>query len=199
MDLDDALDQLGAIHAHLARSETYRGYRPAAVAFSGAAGLAAALAQPWAVPADEPLAFVRYWLLIAAGCAVIGGGVTVLGYFTREDEFARRRTRIVLGQFLPCLVVGGALTLALSRHGGANVVLLPGLWSLVFGLGTVSSLPYLPRAAGWVAVWYLAAGLLLLLAVDGPVPAGWSVGVAFGLGQLLSAVALSQARPGGEP
>lgn len=199
MNLDDALDQLDAIHAHLARSETYRGYRPAGLALSGVVGLAAALAQPWAVPADEPLVFVRYWLLVAAGCAALAGGGTVVGYFTREDEFARRRTRTVLGQFLPCLAVGGALTLALSRHAGADVALLPGLWSLLFGLGTVASLPYLARSAGWVAGWYFAAGLLLLLNIDGPVPAGWTVGVPFGVGQILAAVALGRPRSGGEP
>jgi hypothetical protein len=197
MNLDDALDQLDAIHSHLARAETYRGYSPAALSLSGVGGLVAALAQPWAV-AEEPLAFVRYWLLVAAGCALLAGSVTVLGYFAREDGFGRRRTRTVLGQFLPSLLVGGALTLALSRL-GSGVALLPGLWSLVYGLGVAASLPYLPRATGWVAAWYFAWGALLLLVTEAPVPAGWSVGVPFGLGQLLAAMVLSQPRPGGEP
>jgi hypothetical protein len=71
---------------------------------------------------------------------------------------------------------------------------MPGVWSIVFGLGTVASLPYLPRRAGVVAVWYLSAGGLLLFLVEPPVPSDWSVGLPFGVGQLLSAVVLRGAR-----
>jgi hypothetical protein len=167
-----------------------------ALAVSGVAGLVAGVAQPWLVPPDEPLAFVRYWVLIAIACALLAGGVTVLGYFTREDEFLRRRTRTVLGQFVPCLFAGAALTAALSRD-SANVALLPGAWAIVYGLGTLASLPYLPREAGWVGAWYLAAGALLFLLVEGPVPAGWAVGLPFAVGQVFAALILSRARSRG--
>jgi hypothetical protein len=45
MDIDDALDQHAVIHTHLARAETYRGYRPFALVASGAVGMAAAVLQ----------------------------------------------------------------------------------------------------------------------------------------------------------
>jgi DNA-binding MarR family transcriptional regulator len=113
-------------------------------------------------------------------------------------------------QFLPSLLAGIAVTAALARPDriASGVVLLPGLWSLLYGLGTVASLPYLPRLAAAVAAWYLLASWLLLSFVEGPVPSGWSVGLPFGVGQLLAAgvlyakarlgllVSLS-ARPGG--
>ena len=35
MELTEALERIDAIHGHLARSESYRGYRPAALALSG--------------------------------------------------------------------------------------------------------------------------------------------------------------------
>jgi hypothetical protein len=197
MNLDDALDQLETIHTHLARAETYRGYRPIGLAFSGVAGMAAALAQPWFVSAAEPLAFVRFWLLVALLCALLAGGVTIVTYFTHEDEFARRRTRTVLGQFLPCLFAGAVLTYLLGRD-GTSVVHLPAVWAIVYGLGTVASLPYLPREAGWIAVWYFASGLLLCVLAEGPVPGGWSVGVPFGVGQVLAALVLSRSRSRGE-
>ncbi len=192
MNLDDALDQLDAIHAHLARAETYHGYRPFALAVSGVAGLLAALLQPWLV-ADDPAHFARYWLAVAAAGALLAGGVTVLGYFTREDEFARRRTRTVLGQFVPCLVVGALLSHALMRQ-EATVVFLPAMWSLVYGLGIVASLPYLPRTAGLAAAWFLGCGLFLVVSTEGPVPSGWAVGLPFGVGQLLSAYVIGSAR-----
>jgi hypothetical protein len=197
MNLSEALEQIDAIHAHLARGEEYRGYRPQALALSGAAGLAAAVAQP-AVVVDA-CGFVAYWLAVALACAVVAGGGTLFAYFFREAEAARKRTRVVLRQFLPCLFVGAVITLGWTRSPvGEGASLLPGLWALVYGLGVVASLPFLPRAAALVAVWYLAAGGAMLAALDGPVPPGWSVGVPFGVGQLLAALVLVAARPRGE-
>lgn len=193
MNLDDALEQLDLIHAHLARAETYHGYRPYALAGSGIAGLTAALAQPWFVaPTDAP-GFTYYWLWVAVGCAVLAVGATILGYFTREDEFEQRRTRTVLGQFVPCLLVGGILTHVFLRVPDA-VVYLPAAWGLVYALGVIASQPYLPRSISYVAIWYLSWGLLLTLVVEGPVPAGWTVGVPFGFGQMFSGFVCYRAR-----
>ena len=121
---------------------------------------------------------------------------TLFGYVFHEDEFARRRTRTVMRQMLPCLLAGAAVTLALSMSESFShtIAYLPALWSLFYGLGTVASLPYLPRLAGGVAVWYLGAGVLLLHLAAGPAPSGWCVGVPFGVGQLLAAGILYAAR-----
>lgn len=201
MDLSDALHRIGAIHEQLAKTEVYRGYHPAAVALSGLLGLAAAGVQPWLVAADDPASFLRYWLAVGAVCGMTAAGATVLRYYTAEDEFSRRRTRTVVGQFLPCLVAGGILTLALSRSGAAEfgVPLLPGLWAVLFGLGIVASVPYLPRATVWVAAWFFAAGFAVLLAPDGAAGlSGWTVGVPFGVGQVAMAAVFHAARHQGK-
>ena len=77
-------------------------------------------------------------------------------------------------------------------HLSASLVpLLPGLWAIGFGVGTFASRPYLPRASGWVALFYYAAGFLLLWIAQGPESvSGWWVGGTFGAGQLLAAVVL---------
>jgi hypothetical protein len=193
MNLAEALERIDAIHAQLARGEQYRGYRPLALAISGIAGLLAALLQPWVVGEEGQSAFVHYWVLVALACAAVAGGATVLGYVRHEDAFARRRTRTVLGQFAPCLFAGAVLTATLSRP--EEVVRLPGLWALVYGLGVVASLPYLPRPTGLIAAWYLGWGVILLRVVEGPVPSGWAVGVPFGVGQLISSAVLYRCRP----
>ncbi len=192
MDVTDAVERIGAIHAYLARAEEYRGYHPAALAASGLLGLLSALAQPWMVDATDPSAFVRYWVAVGLVCGCLAGAATVTRYLRQEDEFARRRTRTVLCQFIPCLLAGLAVTAVLARpeHVDRAVAFLPGLWALLYGLGTVATLPYLPRLAGAVGVWYLVAGGLLLHLVEGPVPSGWSVGLPFGVGQLLAATVL---------
>ncbi len=188
MNLGEALEQLDAIHTHLARTEHYHGYRPAALGSSGLGGLAAGLMQP----ALEPVGYVVYWVVVALICSVLAGGATVLGYLFREDALARRRTRIVVRQFAPCQLAGLIVTLTLAHPRRAEwaVALLPGLWALLYGLGIVASLPFLPRLAGLIAAWYLLAGLVLLSLAEAPVPPGWAVGVPFGLGQLFSALTL---------
>jgi hypothetical protein len=198
MDLGEALERIDAIHSHLARSEPYRGYRPAALALSGLGGLLAAAAQP-ILFTDDPGAFVAYWVAVAVLCGAVAGGATLYGYLAREDDDARRRTRVALRQFLPCLFAGAVVTAALARESWRPLAvgLLPGLWALLFGLGSVASLPYLPRGACLVAGWYLLAGVALL-GVDGAALGGWAVGVPFGVGQVLAAVVLCRERTGDE-
>ena len=77
------------------------------------------------------------------------------------------------------------------RYGSAlTVPLLPGLWALLFGLGVFATRPYLPRAVGWVGLFYLAAGSLLVgHAAITPSLSGWSVGGVFGAGYLATALA----------
>jgi hypothetical protein len=190
MEVRDALDQLDRIHDQLTRGEVYRGFRVPAVALVGVVGLLAAVAQHWVVPAGDAPAFVWYWSAVGAAGVLIGFGAAVRSYLFREDDFERRRTRRVMGQFLPCVLAGGLLTLALAR-GEGNVPLLPGAWAAVFGLGVVAVRPHLPRAVGLIGLSYvLAGGVLLALAPKEPT--GWHVGGVFGLGHLLTALALRQ-------
>ena len=62
---------------------------------------------------------------------------------------------------------------------------------MVFGLAIFSARPYLPRASGWVALWYLGAGLFWLAVppVD-PLRFDWVVAGTFGAGQLAAALVL---------
>jgi hypothetical protein len=60
-------------------------------------------------------------------------------------------------------------------------------------MGIFASRPYLPRAIGWVALFYFLAGCgLLLLARDGYSLSPWGIGGVFGIGQLAAALVLYQ-------
>jgi hypothetical protein len=190
MEVRDALDQLDRIHDQLTKAEVYRGFRVPAVALVGVVGLFAAVAQRWVVPAGDVAAFVWYWSAIGATGVLVGFGAAVRSYLFREDDFERRRTRRVMGQFLPCVLAGGLLTLALGLT-DANVPLLPGVWAVVFGLGVVAVRPHLPRAVGVIGLGYVfVGGVLLSLAPKEPT--GWHVGGVFGVGHLITALALRQ-------
>jgi hypothetical protein len=191
MDLSRALGQLADIHQQIAKAEIYRGYRSLPIAASGLIGLGAAWAQTPALGASDPIGFVLYWVTIAGCAGFVGASEIIYNYVVHDDRIVRRRTRQVVGQFLPSLLAGVAITISFVHLSATLVPLLPGLWAICFGIGTFASRPYLPRASGWVALFYYAAGMVLLWLARGPEPlSGWWVGGTFGTGQLLAALVL---------
>jgi hypothetical protein len=191
MDVPRALAQIEAIHEQIAKGEVYRGYRSLPVAASGVIGIVAAWFQPAHLSHSDPIGFVLYWTAVATCAALVGSSEIVGNYVIHDDKRARRKTRCVVGQFLPSLLGGAIVTLSFVRLSAALVPLLPGIWAICFGIGVFASRPYLPRAAGHVALFYYAAGVVLLWIARGPEPlAAWWVGGTFGLGQLLAALVL---------
>jgi len=198
VDVTDALERIGAIHSHLAKAEEYRGYRPAALAASGLLGLLAALAQPWLTAQDDPSAFLlRYWIAAGLACAALAGSATAIGYLRQEDEFARRRSRTVMLQFLPLPARG-------RRRDGDAGPAGPACRQRGLAAGAVDA-PVRPGHGGVAAVfcrawrWRWRRGIswpagCCCPSSRGPVPSGWSVGLPFGIGQLLAAGVLYTAR-----
>src|SRR4029450_11681288 len=158
------------------------------IAASGLIGLVAAWAQTPSLGASDPIGFVLYWATIAGCAGFVGASEIIYNYVVHDDRISRRRTRQVVGQFLPSLLAGVAITISFVHLSAALVPLLPGLWAICFGIGTFASRPYRPRAAGWVGLYYYAAGVALLWTVRGAEQlSGWYVGGVFGVGQMLAA------------
>src|SRR5258708_6260503 len=80
-------------------------------------------------------------------------------------------------------------TMAITGVLACCAALLPGLWSLSFSLGIFAARPNLPRGIGWVGLFYLLAGTLLLTPVGTSLGA-LGMGGAFGFGQLFMALVL---------
>jgi hypothetical protein len=190
MDLTRALDDIAEIHRQIAKAEVYRGYRSAPIAGSALIGVVAAFLQPAGLALD-PGGFVTYWTAIAACAAFVGSIEIVYNYIVHDDAAARRRTRMVIGQFLPSVAGGAAITAGVVHFDPALVPMLPGLWALCFGIGAFASRLYLPRATGWVALYYYAAGILLMWIAHPAAPlSAWSVGGTFAAGQLFASAVL---------
>ena len=137
------------------------------------------------------MGFVLYWTAIAGAAALVSSSEIIYNYVVHEDSSRRRRTRRVIGQFLPSAIAAAAITICFCRIGAELVALLPGVWAICFGIGTFASRPYLPRATGWVALFYFSAGATLLwIAREAGSISPWSVGGLFGTGQLLAALVL---------
>ena len=190
-DYSRALEQIAEIHQQLAKTEIYRGWRSLPVACSAVIGFAAA-AWP-AAPGSHADAwgFTVYWLAVGVVALVVGCSEIVWHYVARATPAERRRSRQVVGQFLPALVAGAIATGAVVRLNPALIGLLPGLWALLFGVAIFAARPFVPRESGWVALYYWTAGLVLLWrAPDTAFVSPWAVGGTFGVGQLFAAAAL---------
>jgi hypothetical protein len=194
METHKAAAQLDFIWAQIARTERFRGYRPATVAATGLLGLVAACLQPFFVPA-RPLnadAYVSLWTAVA----VISLALTLLevavSYLRSSSELERRLTRQALQQFLPCLAAGGIVTFTIANSRPENMALLPGLWAICFGLGIFASIPFVTPAVIWVGLYYLGAGALALgCGQESFALSPWLMGGTFGVGQLLMAGVLA--------
>jgi hypothetical protein len=190
-DVSRALAQIEAIHDQLAKSEVYRGWRSIPVATSGLIGILAAFWQSASARPLDPLTFTVFWLAIAGVALGVGCAEVVWHYAAIATSTDRRRSRLVIGQFLPALVAGAIATGGLLRLSPALASLFPGLWALLFGVGIFAARPYLPRASGYVGLYYWAAGLLLLWRAGGlDTLSPWAVGGTFGVGQTLAAAVL---------
>jgi uncharacterized membrane protein len=193
MELQTALDQISEIHRQMARTRIFRGYRAATCLTTGIIAFAASAYQAYAVPnpAAYPEAFVDLWVSVAITCLVIVSAEIVLWYRRSDSSLQRELTLLAIEQFLPCIVVGGLVTLVIHDFAESALWMLPGLWSIFFGLGTFASRRLLPWPVVFVGAFYLLAGLCALAtARHGAMFSPWAMAIPFGLGQTALAAIL---------
>lgn len=182
--IDRALEILDDVHAQLARGVLFRGYRAGASGAMGGIMIAGAAAEAWWRDGLDTRGHAWHWIVVASVCAVVGAGDFLLrGRWRAGTGEARRALR----QLAPSLLVGLALTPVLFER----AELLPGVWTMLFGLGLVASAPYLPVAIFGVGAFYLVSGGAMLYgASPGETPSPWTLGLTFGAGQVVAAMIL---------
>lgn len=193
MHLNEALAQISEIRRQVDRTSMFRGYRSATIGFSGLIAVATAAIQPWVVPhpTEDPLGYLRLWIGVALVCVTINGVSMWLRCLRSDSPWTTRQTLEAIGQFLPCLVAGAVLTIVLYHAAPDALWMLPGLWSLLFSLGIFASARILPRAVLIVALYYFCCGMLCLaLGQRAYQFSPWSMGLTFGVGQVLAACVL---------
>lgn len=197
MDLQQALSQLETIHAHVSRSETFRGYRPLTVGAQGMLALGAAMVQAILLqdPLAHPMSYLQLWIGVAVVAVTIVSADLALDCWRSPSQFARRQTWLAIEQFLPCILAGGAVTAVMVRFAPDSLPLLPGLWAIVFSLGVFSSSRQLPQTVVLVAAYYLLAGLAVIALARGEHAfSPWAMAGTFGVGQVLTAIVLHVSR-----
>jgi hypothetical protein len=188
-EVDRALAEIKRIRFQMARTTQFRGYGPASVAASGALALLVAAAQShWMRGGIGFNAFAAGWI----ATAFVSLTMVIVQMTFRAPRvhygFAKEMIQSAAEQFLAPLVVGVVLTAVVARAMPKETWMLPALWQLLFSLGVFASCRFLPRITFAIGVWYLGSGLTtLLLQSDSPSLLPWTMGIPFGVGQLLVA------------
>lgn len=193
MELDEALARVSEIRAHVARVETFRGFRSVTVAFSGVLTLLGAVWQAVWIPdpAHDIAAYLTLWIGIALVSLTATGVEMGLRCYRAASPWTKRLTVMVVEQFLPCILAGALLTLVLVLYSWNSLWMLPGLWSMLFGLGVFAACRLLPRPIFWVAAYYVIAGAHCLALANGASAfSPWTMVGTFGVGQLATAAIL---------
>jgi len=198
-DLHKALDDISNIRRQMAHSTQFRGYGPATLAATGVIAILAALSQSIWLP--DPANHVPSYLSIWISTAVLSAALTGVQMYTRtrriHSGLSDEMIRMAVEQFLPAVGAGLLITVVLVRFVPAAVWMLPGLWQVIFSLGIFSSCRFLPRLMIAAGSWYLITGLVCIALGDSRALAPWTMGLAYGAGQLLVAGVLLVATPEG--
>ena len=193
MELREALTQIAEIRQQMARTELFRGYRAAPVAFSGGLALGAAALQTVLIPQprEQLTAYLILWFGAAALSLLASAGGMILRHRYLSSPLQREITMLAVEQFVPALAAGALLTFVLVVTSPESLWMLPGLWQMLFSLGIFASYRLLPRPMLGVAIFYLAASAVCLALARGDgALSPWAMGVPFGAGQLLVASVL---------
>ncbi len=198
-DLHKALDDISSIRRQMAHSTQFRGYGPATLAATGVIAILAASSQSIWLP--DPANHVPAYLSIWISTAVLSAALTGVQMYTRtrriHSGMSDEMLRMAVEQFLPAVGAGLLITVVLVHFAPAALWMLPGLWQVIFSLGIFSSCRFLPRLMIAAGGWYLITGLVCISLGDSRALAPWTMGLAYGAGQLLVAGILLVATPEG--
>jgi hypothetical protein len=189
-DLERALTDIRAMRSQIARGTEFRGYGPAAFAATGVLAIVAALVQSrWIEdPSAETTAYLALWIATALIAAVIVGADVVTRSRRLHSGLADEMIQSAAEQLLPAGIAGALLTLVIVRYAPQSLWMLPGLWQIMLSVGVFAACRMLPAPLFVVGAWYLGTGLACLAFASGThVLSPWTMGLPFGIGQLLAA------------
>jgi hypothetical protein len=191
-DLYKALGDISSIRRQMASTTEFRGYGPATLATTGLFAILAAVAQALWLP--DPAHHISAYLGVWVSTAVLSAALTGVQMYKRarriHSGLSNEMLRMAVEQFLPSAVAGLLVTIVLLRYAPFTTWMLPGVWQVIFSLGIFSSCRFLPRPMIAPGAWYLLTGLSCLAMGGNRALSPWTMGIAYGAGQLLVAAIL---------
>lgn len=191
-DLRGAINDLALIREQVAKSSQFEGLGPITLSVTGILALVVAATQAsWLKnPSAHTGEFITEWYATAALSVIVIGIEVLLRSRRVHGSLAVPLMQQAAKHFCPALVAGALLTVALIRAEPAGAWMLPGLWEIVFSFGAFAMAPMLPKPMFAVGVWYLLCGLVCIQRGHVDALSGWSMGIPFGIGQLMVATIL---------
>ena len=190
--LDKALGDITSIRRQVARTTEFRGYGAATLAATGIFAMIAAVAQYFLLP--DPVNhignYLRIWVTTAIVSATLIGMQTLTRTRRIHSDLADEMILMAVEQFLPSVGAGALVSIVLCRFVPGSIWLLPGLWQITFSLGVFASCRFLPRPMTAAGAWYLLTGLTCIGLGDTRALTPWTMGIAYGVGQMIVAAVL---------
>ncbi|HEX4574879.1 MAG TPA: hypothetical protein VH158_07095 [Gemmatimonadales bacterium] len=170
---DRALDNLRFIRQTMERAGAFTAVPGWGLVAVGGTALVAAW---FAARQATPELWLLTWLGEALVALTIGGSAMVRKAFAVNDPILSGPGRRFGLSFLPPMLVGGLLTVALYRAGLWQA--LPGTWLLLYGTGFVTGGAFSVRIVPVMGICFMVAGAAALLS---PAPWGnWFMAAGFG-------------------
>jgi hypothetical protein len=192
VDVTRAIADLDEVRFRLAAVQRFRGLSGPAALASGLGALGAGLTQFAVAPAPHDTADVARYITIWGACLafalVVNYGALAIWLVRNWSSRTRSELQTAAIAIVPSIVAGGALTAALLARG--EIGLLPGTWSLCYGLGLHATRSMLPRGSVPVAIGFAAIGAALLFAAGTNALAWWVMPLTFGVGQIAIGILL---------
>jgi hypothetical protein len=161
------MDNLQFIRDTMERATAATAVSGWALAGSGAMALVAAWA---AARQPTPMRWMACWLAAAVAASLTTGLATLRKARRAALPLLAAPGRKLLFGFLPPMLVGAVLTLALARDG--LFVLLPGVWLLLYGAAVMTGGAFSVRSLPVMGAAFVALGTCALLA-----PPAWGNGL----------------------
>ncbi len=193
--LAQAVADLATIRRHVAGSTDFHGYGPLTLALTALLAGVAALLQARYLP--QAHAHLATYLGIWISTAILSVSLITTEMIARTHRIhsglADEMLRTAAQQFAPSLVIAVLITGILLRFAPTSTWMLPALWQICSSLGIFASLRYLPRPVLVVALWYAGTGLSVLALAGSRALSPAAMGLPYGVGQTLFALALLRA------
>lgn len=170
---DKALDNLQFIRSTMERAGSFTAVPGWGMVVVGSTALAAAwLAQRQTRATD----WLAVWLAEAVIGVVVGGAAMVQKARLANDPVLSGPGRRFGLSFLPPILVGALLTVALDRAGAFS--LMPATWLLLFGTAVATAGAFSVRVVPLMGACFMLLGALALFAPAGLSP--WLLALGFG-------------------
>ena len=185
MDVTRAIADLNEVRSRLASVQRFRGLSGPAALASGLGAFGCGLAQLAVAPAprtaDEAAHYVAIWGACLVFALVVNYGAVAVWLVRNWSSRTRTELQTAAIAIVPSVVAGGAFSAAFFARG--EIGLLPGMWSLCYGLGLLAARTMLPRGVVAIAIGFAAVGSALLFAPATNALEWWVMPLTFGFGQ----------------